>query len=61
MCVNSDYPNLLEIDLVHEYQMCRKHYRFTEIDFEAMNEMALRHSFLPREAKEGALRRYFAT
>jgi len=47
--INSDDPNLMGIDLVHEYEVCARHYGFSREDFLSLNEAALRHSFLPRE------------
>jgi adenosine deaminase len=61
VCINSDDPHLMGIDLVHEYEICRRHYGFTEKDFNAVNRMALTHSFLPDEVKERVLSRHFSS
>ncbi len=53
VCINSDDPNLMGIDLVHEYQVCARHYGFGREDFFSLNEAALRHSFLPRQIRDG--------
>jgi adenosine deaminase len=50
--INSDDPNLMGIDLVHEYEICKRLYGFGDSDFQAINRAALRHSFLPRELRE---------
>ena len=47
--INSDDPRLMAIDLVHEYELCRRLYGFTDADFTEMNRTALDHSFLPPE------------
>ena len=44
--LNSDDPNLMGIDLTHEYEVCHKHYGFGEDEFNKMYENALRASFL---------------
>jgi adenosine deaminase len=54
VCLNSDDPNLFGIDLVNEYEVCAREYGFAEPEFSAMNRAALRHSFLPAEARERA-------
>jgi adenosine deaminase len=57
--INSDDPNLMEIDLVNEYEVCRRHFGFTESDFRAINENTLAHSFLPEEVKRGVRNTHF--
>jgi adenosine deaminase len=49
--INSDDPRLMAIDLVHEYDVCRRLYGFTDVDFDALNRSALAHSFLPEQAR----------
>jgi adenosine deaminase len=61
VCINSDDPHLMGIDLVHEYELCRRQYGFTEKDFFGMNRSALSHSFLPAESKARVLGEYFST
>jgi adenosine deaminase len=57
--INSDDPNLMDIDLVNEYEVCRRAYGFTEEDFHKINRSALEHSFLSREIRERVLARHF--
>ena len=57
VCVNSDDPNVMAIDLVHEYDLCARLYGFALEDFDAMNRAALERSFLPEHAKARARRR----
>jgi adenosine deaminase len=59
--INSDDPNLMGIDLVREYEICRSLYGFSEEDFRGINDQALAHSFLPVEARERARARFFPT
>jgi adenosine deaminase len=54
VCLNSDDPNLFGIDLVNEYEVCAREYGFAAAEFSAMNDAALRHSFLPAHAKDRA-------
>jgi adenosine deaminase len=51
VCINSDDPQLMNIDLVHEYSLCARLYGFTPRDFQALNRLALAHSFLPEEIR----------
>jgi len=51
VCINSDDPQLMNIDLVHEYELCARLYGFTLRDFQALNRMALAHSFLPEAVR----------
>ena len=60
VCINSDDPHLMAIDLVHEYEICRKIYGFTDEDFLAMNKAALAASFLPEEIKAQVERTHFS-
>ena len=57
--INSDDPNLMGIDLVDEYEVCRSLYGFDEEDFWAINLAALRHSFLPREITSTVKEKHF--
>jgi len=56
--INSDDPNLMGIDLVHEYIVCARDFGLGREDFRAINRAALRHSFLPRELKDREMSRY---
>jgi adenosine deaminase len=58
--LNSDDPRLMAIDLVHEYEVCRKLYGFGEREFRAMNLAALAHSFLPAAATARVREAFFA-
>jgi adenosine deaminase len=55
VCVNSDDPNLFGIDLVHEYGVCVRELGMSHAELHAMNQAALRHSFLPEDAKRRAV------
>ncbi len=48
--INSDDPRLMAIDLVHEYEICRSLYGFTDAELMAATRAAFAHSFLPSEA-----------
>jgi adenosine deaminase len=56
VCLNTDDPNLFGIDLVNEYEVCEREYGFGEQEFTAMNQAALRGSFLPKEITEPVAR-----
>ncbi len=47
--LNSDDPQLMAIDLTHEYEIAEKLYGFKNEDFRKMNLYALDKSFLPEE------------
>jgi adenosine deaminase len=57
VCINSDDPNLMGIDLVHEYALCAAHHGFDLPAFAAANRAALEASFADPDAKEHAARR----
>jgi adenosine deaminase len=59
VCLNSDDPNLMNIDLVHEYSLCARIYGFALRDFQALNRLALAHSFLPEEIRSRVHREIF--
>jgi adenosine deaminase len=50
--INSDDPQLMAIDLVHEYEICRSLYGFTDGELAATNRAAFGHSFLPAAATD---------
>lgn len=52
VCVNSDDPQLMDIDLTHEYTLCRERYGFSNDDFRRMNLDALSKTFLHKEIKD---------
>ena len=57
--VNSDDPNLMGIDLVHEYRLCSRLYGFGVADFLALNRDAVTASFLPEEVRRRTLAKFF--
>ncbi len=57
--INSDDPNLMDIDLVNEYEVCRRAYGFTKEDFYKINRSALEHSFLPQEVRARVMAEHF--
>ncbi len=59
VCINSDDPQLMDIDLTHEYEIVRKHYGLDNEDFRKMNLYALEKSFLPQEISDSVKKRYF--
>ena len=58
-CINSDDPQLMGIDLTHEYELAKKHFAFSMEDFRTMNLMALKKSFLPGEITSAVKRDFF--
>jgi adenosine deaminase len=54
VCINSDDPQLMGIDLTHEYAICAEHHGFDLEAFRSMNLDALESSFLDAEAKSHA-------
>lgn len=59
VCVNSDDPNLMGIDLVHEYALCARLYGFGPEDFLALSRDAVQASFLPLFLRQQVLKRHF--
>ena len=57
--LNSDDPQLMGIDLVHEYSLAARLYGFTLEDFRECNRLAVEASFLPEEARRRVLERHF--
>ena len=57
--LNSDDPQLMGIDLVHEYSLAARLYGFTREDFQECNRLAAEASFLPPEARRRVLARHF--
>lgn len=59
LCINSDDPQLMDIDLTHEYELAEKYYGFDTQDFKKTNLYALDKSFLPREVVEVVRKAWF--
>jgi adenosine deaminase len=57
--INSDDPRLMDIDLVHEYELCVRLYGFGPPDFQAVNRAAARASFLPEAVRRRILAEHF--
>jgi len=57
--INSDDPQLMDIDLTHEYEIAQKYYGFTNDDFKKMNLYALEKSFLPNEIVKTVEKAFF--
>jgi len=57
--LNSDDPQLMGIDLVHEYALAARLYGFGLRDFLECNREAVQASFLPAEARRRVLERHF--
>jgi adenosine deaminase len=57
--LNSDDPQLMGIDLVHEYSLAARLYGFTLKDFWECNRRAVEASFLPEEERRRVLARHF--
>lgn len=59
VCINSDDPQLMDIDLTHEYEIAHEHYGIDNDDFRKMNLYALEKSFLPEEITNSVKKQYF--
>jgi adenosine deaminase len=57
--LNSDDPQLMGIDLVHEYRLAARLYGFGPEDFLECTRAAVQASFLPEEIRHELLARYF--
>jgi adenosine deaminase len=57
--INSDDPQLMDIDLTHEYEIAEKYYDFNNEDFRKMNLYALKKSFLPDEVIDKVRKTHF--
>jgi len=51
VCINSDDPCLMDIDLCHEYAIAEALFGFSDEDFRKMNLYALEKSFLPEDIR----------
>jgi adenosine deaminase len=49
--INSDDPGLFGIDLTNEYEVLQRDLRFTEAEFEHLNDLAAAHSFVAADIK----------
>ena len=58
LSINSDDPHLMDIDLVNEYELAYRYYKFTMEDFFEINKAAVAHSFLDPEVKKHVVKRY---
>lgn len=57
--LNSDDPHIMNLDLVHEYEVVQKHFGFKPQDFHKMNKNAIAHSFLPADIKKKIEKDFF--
>ncbi len=58
--INSDDPHLMDIDLIHEYEICVRYYNFELRDFMRINRSTIRHSFLPKELQDDVFDKFFS-
>jgi adenosine deaminase len=59
LSINADDPRLMNIDLVHEYEVCNLCYGLEAEDFMKINRDAVFHSFLPEEIREHVMETWF--
>lgn len=59
LCVNTDDPGIMAIDLNHEWDVWIEDLKFKERDLRAMNMIALDRSFLPKQARERLYHDFF--
>jgi adenosine deaminase len=52
--INSDDPGLFGIDLTHEYEVLQRDLRFTQEEFDRLNDLAAAHSFIAPDIKQRA-------
>ena len=57
--INTDDPHLMNINLIHEYELLANLYGFTKDDFIKINKDALQHSFLSKEIIDAIDKKYF--
>jgi adenosine deaminase len=50
--INSDDPGLFGIDLTHEYEVLQRDLRFTQEEFDRLNDLAAAHSFIATDIKQ---------
>jgi adenosine deaminase len=58
--INSDDPQLMDIDLTNEYEVAKRYYGFDNEDFRKTNLYALEKSFLPKEITDLIKKQYFS-
>lgn len=56
--LNSDDPHIMNINLVHEYEVAEKELGFKSHEFVQMNKWALEKSFLPKEIKNDLKKKF---
>lgn len=59
--INSDDPQLMDIDLVNEYEIAQTFYGMTVEEFYKINRAALAHSFLDRDIRKFTETAHFNT
>ena len=59
LSINSDDPRLMNIDLVHEYEICARYYGLGSDDFKKINREAVSHSFLSNDIRKEVLKTCF--
>eukprot|EP00921_Rhytidocystis_pertsovi_P012883 GHVQ01020920.1.p1 GENE.GHVQ01020920.1~~GHVQ01020920.1.p1 ORF type:complete len:213 (+),score=26.77 GHVQ01020920.1:451-1089(+) len=59
VCINTDDPGIMDIDINDEYRLLNARFGFTETDFLRFNLWALHASFMPKAAKSRVLSRHF--
>jgi adenosine deaminase len=52
--INSDDPSLFGIDLNHEYRVLERDLKFTQAEFDRLNDLAAAHSFVAEADKKRA-------
>jgi adenosine deaminase len=52
--INSDDPGLFGIDLTNEYEVLQRDLRFTQEEFDRLNDLAAAHSFIAADIKRRA-------
>lgn len=50
--INSDDPGIFNIDLVHEYEVLKRHHHFTDEELKKCTQWAAEKSFIPLEKRQ---------
>ena len=58
--INSDDPCLMDIDLVHEYQVCQQVFDLRREDFLRINRDSVSFSFLPEDIQDSIMKHHFS-
>lgn len=58
--INSDDPHIMNIDLLHEYELLQNIFKFSGEDFYKINKNSVDYSFLPSEIKKEISTKYFS-